>query len=203
MVQEWLSNATNDYEVLPRDADLARRALHQLQVTTRSPMGAVVFETGGILIDNGWLRILGSGHSRLTRSPAAWTQSKAECQSLQALLIADDASGGFFAVNGGGLGEDIGCVYYFAPDSLEWESLEVGYSAFLQWALCGDLALFYQTVRWNGWGEEPLPPAGDEVYAFFPFLWTEPHLSVEERSRSIVPIEQHWRLTQELKQQLI
>lgn len=60
MVQEWLKGATNDYEVLPKEAEIAEQALHQLQVTTRSPMGSVVYETGGILIDGGWLRILGS-----------------------------------------------------------------------------------------------------------------------------------------------
>lgn len=130
LVQEWLAEATNRHEVLPREPQRAASALQQLQVTTRSPMGAVVYETGGILIDGGWLRILGSGHPRLMRDPAQWTQSKAECQTLRALLIADDACGGFFALNGGGLGEDVGSVYYFAPDTLNWESLDVGYTDF-------------------------------------------------------------------------
>ena len=31
-----------------------------LQVTTCSPMGAFVYECGGIVIDSGWLRMLGS-----------------------------------------------------------------------------------------------------------------------------------------------
>lgn len=169
MVQEWLKGATNDYEVLPKEAEIAEQALHQLQVTTRSPMGSVVYETGGILIDGGWLRILGSGHPRLTRSPAAWTALATKKQAMQILLIADDASGGFFALNGGGLGEDLGQVYYLAPDSLGWEALDVGYSDFLRWALCGDLAQFYQTVRWQGWRSDMASLGGDDVYAFFPF----------------------------------
>ena len=37
-------------------------------------MGAVIFETGGILIDEGWLRILGSGHPRLPRSLPDWNK---------------------------------------------------------------------------------------------------------------------------------
>ena len=31
-----------------------------MQMPTSSPMGAVIYETGGILIHHGWLRILGS-----------------------------------------------------------------------------------------------------------------------------------------------
>ncbi|WP_312688460.1 DUF2625 domain-containing protein [Kosakonia sp.] len=202
VVETWLSEATNPYEILPKDPQLAERALCQLQVTTRSSMGAVVYETGGLLIDGGWLRILGSGHSRLPRDPAAWTQSVAGMQAFGGLLIADDASGGFFAINGGGLGEEVGNVYYFAPDSLAWESLEVGYSAFVQWTLCGDLALFYQTVRWPGWQDDVAALAGDKVFSFYPFLWTEPQMTAGQRSRTAVPVDEHWALCQELQQQL-
>ena len=109
-------------------------------------MGALVYGSGGLLIDNGWLRIAGSGHPRLPRDPASWTQ-RPEFASVRALPIADDVAGGIFALNGGDLGEDTGCVYYFAPDTLNWESLEVGYSEFLQWALSGDLDTFYENVR--------------------------------------------------------
>jgi len=95
MVQQWLKEANNNYEVLPCDPTLARSALHQLQVTTLSPLGAVLYETGGILVDNGWLRILGSGHPKLARAPASWTQSVATGRIFQALLVADDVSGAF------------------------------------------------------------------------------------------------------------
>lgn len=198
VVQEWLNAASNPYEVLAKDEGNAEQALLQLQVTTRSPLGALVYETGALLIDDGWLRILGSGSARLARDPMSWTQTATDAGSFAALLIADDASGGFFALNGGGLGEDIGNVYYFAPDALAWEGLEVGYSAFVEWALCGDLALFYQTVRWPNWREEVRTLGGEQVYAFFPFLWTEPTLSVNERKRTVTPIEEQWRLAQEL-----
>ena len=43
-----------------------------LQVTTRSPMGAIAFETGGLLFDHGWLRLLGSGSMRLEGDLARW-----------------------------------------------------------------------------------------------------------------------------------
>ena len=67
-VQEWIAGATNPVEVLPVDRANRDSALLAIQVTTRSPMGAIVYETGGLLIDHGWVRILVSGHSGLRRS---------------------------------------------------------------------------------------------------------------------------------------
>ena len=43
----------------------AEFALYKTQVTTRSPMGAIIYETMNILIDNGWIRILGSGNEKI------------------------------------------------------------------------------------------------------------------------------------------
>src|SRR5436190_17512085 len=132
LVREWVAQAVRPVELLPPSPD-RDRALLQTQVTTRSPMGAIIYETGGILIDDGWLRVLGSGHERLTRTLPGWNVGR----SQDYLLFADDAVGGFFAINGGAFGTDLKAVYYFAPDSLEWEVLGVGYSQFIHWACSG------------------------------------------------------------------
>ncbi len=113
-------------------------------------MGAVIYETGGIFIDNGWLRILGSGNDKLDRGLMSWNKRKSYnnmADNPLFLLIADDVVGGYFTLNAGGLGSSIGGVYYLAPDTLAWENLECSYSDFLQWALKGNLAQFYENVR--------------------------------------------------------
>ncbi len=97
IIQNWLKDATNHTELLPVNKDLAETALYQLQVTTKSPMGALVYGSGGLLIDNGWLRIAGSGHPRLPRDPVSWTQ-RPEFAGVRALPIADDVAGGIFAL---------------------------------------------------------------------------------------------------------
>ena len=38
LIEEWLKEAKNDYEILPRDESRAQSELLGLQVTTRSPM---------------------------------------------------------------------------------------------------------------------------------------------------------------------
>ncbi len=76
LVQEWLQQATNPYEILPRNIKRAEEELVRAQITTRSPMGAIIYETGGILIDGGWIRILGSGCERLQRGIIEWNKGK-------------------------------------------------------------------------------------------------------------------------------
>ena len=51
LVTDWIKSAKNKVEILPVDTTKAKDALYKIQVTTRSPMGAVVYMTGGLLID--------------------------------------------------------------------------------------------------------------------------------------------------------
>src|SRR6478735_9010743 len=58
VVEKWIKAAKNKVEILPADTTKAIDALHKTQVTTRSPMGAIIYMTGGLLVDDGWIRIL-------------------------------------------------------------------------------------------------------------------------------------------------
>ncbi|STY62188.1 DUF2625 domain-containing protein [Mannheimia haemolytica] len=199
LIQEWLKEATNHYEILPKEQRRAEKELIHLQITTRSPMGAVIYETGGILIDYGWLRILGSGSDKLDRGIYEWNLNKTILENQQPpfLLIADDVLGGFFAINGGVLGDDIGNIYYFPPDTLEWESLEINYSQFLYWVLTGDLSLFYSQFRWNNWMDDVMKINGNHGYSFMPFLWTKEGKDIEKVFKREVPIEEIYSLVLE------
>ena len=77
-------------------------------------MGTIVFHTGGILIDNGWIRIYGSGSEKLNRNLPNWNKGKTFQNFGDKpgyLIIADDAVGGFFLLNGGDLGNDLGKIH--------------------------------------------------------------------------------------------
>jgi hypothetical protein len=195
LVEEWAGEATNAFEILAAGPEAAE-ALWQTQVTVRSPMGAVVYHSGGLIFDHGWLRVLGSGHVRLRRTLPGWNRTCAPAGATSpegCYLVADDVLGGFFAMNGGRWEGEMGMVHYFAPDSLEWESLDVKYTEFLQWCFSGDLKTFYKTHRWRGWKKEIAKLGGDEGIAIFPFLSCEgPKIS--ERNRGVVPVEEQYRL---------
>jgi len=104
LVESWIAEARNPVEVLPPDAERRADTLLAAQVTLGSVLGAVIHETGGVRVDHGWVRVLGSGHPRLTRTLASWNQ---RCGVMQPgmtprfVLVGDDVLGGFFAINGG------------------------------------------------------------------------------------------------------
>jgi hypothetical protein len=204
VVRAWIDVASNAVEVLPVNRDKADASLLQLQVTTRSPMGAIVHETGGLLIDDGWLRILGSGSPRLPRSLSDWNAETVPSPPGTAppfLLVADDILGGFFAIDGGCLTGSRGKVHYFGPDSLDWQDLDSSYSEFVNFALSGDLERFYQDSRWPAWREEIARVPGDRALSVYPFMWAEGP-PIADRSRRPVPIIELWHLHQDMRRQM-
>lgn len=205
LVQEWLASASNPVEVLPRDDVSAGQVLHQLQVTTRSPLGAVAHETGGLLVDRGWLRILGSGGARMRGSLSSWNalgphQAVASTQGM--LLVAHDVLGGFFALDGGALGEGRGGAFYFAPDSLKWEDLGRGYSDLLAFFLGGDLSGFYGDSRGAGWSEDVSRLSPDEGFSMHPPLWTAEGKDLARVSKRPVPMTELLNIQLEFARQL-
>lgn len=198
LVQEWIGEALLSVEVLPTTREAGDAALHATQVTTRSPMGAIAHNAAGLLIDHGWLRVLGAGkHPRFARSLPVWNQGRSD----RFYLVADDVVGGFFALNGGALGEDLGNVYYFAPDSLQWEPCEIGYSEFLVWSMSENLHPFYESMRWEGWIAEVEALDGDQSINVYPFLSADGP-PIEERHRGPVPVAELWALQLDLHRQL-
>ena len=198
IVLDWVKSAKNQVEILSVDMAKAKDALLQLQVTTRSPMGAMVYHSGGLLIDNGWIRILGSGNKKLSRSLPDWNKNK----SKGSLLIADDAVGGFFMLNGGGLGSDLGKVYYFSPDNLNYEPLDRSYSEFLDFCFNGDLKKFYDGLRWKDWEKEVSKLSGDETFNFYPFLWTKEGKDINKCSRKAISVEEQYALNMDFRKQM-
>lgn len=205
LVKQWIDAAKNKVEILPVDTAKANDALYKLQVTTYSPMGALVYMTGGLLIDDGWIRILGSGNAKLNRSLPDWNKGKSFEEFGQAapfILIADDAVGGYFLLNGGGLGKDFGKVYYFSSDNLEYEPLDLTYTDFLNFCFNYNLDEFYKGLRWKNWKEEVRKLSGDKTFNFFPPLWTKEGQDIHKVSRKAVPVEEQYSLNLDFRKQL-
>jgi len=194
LINGWLAEAKNHVEVLTTSEPAKTDALMATQVTTRSPMGSIIFETGGLLIDNGWLRILGSGSAKLTRTLPGWnvTATGKGPGENDFLLIADDVVGGFFALNGGGLPGAAGNVCYFAPDTLEWEDLDIGYTGFLEFCLHGDLETFYKDYRWSGWQADVAALGGDRGFSVYPFYFAD--VPAPKRDRKAIPMSELYEL---------
>jgi hypothetical protein len=199
VVREWMADAARPVELLT-PGDRAHEVLVGLQVTRRSTLGALAGDTGGVLVDHGWLRHLGGGSPRLPRDLATWNGIGGAARWDGAMLVADDVLGGFFAINGGGLPGKPGEMAYLAPDTLRWEPMGMGHSAFVDWTMTDALDKFYEGQRWSGWEQEVTAIAGDRALVVYPFLWAEGP-PIGERTRGPVPIEELWRLWQDFAAQ--
>lgn len=203
-VQEWIAGADRPVEVIAPDQGCAERSLLRLQVTVGSPLGALAYRTGGLLVDSGWLRLLGSGGgARMSGGLESWNNGSVSPADLVggALVVGHDAVGGFFAIDGGRLGGRPGGVHYLTPDSLEWEDLDLSYSELLHWAFTGDLDGFYRDARWPTWAEEVRGLTGDQGILVYPPLWAEGG-PLTERARNPVPMTEMWGLSHDWKRQL-
>lgn len=205
MIKSWIQDAKCPVELLPCAVEDGERALLAAQVTTRSPMGAICHETGGILVDGGWLRIIGAGCHRFPRALMSWNEGRVPVSDdgrMLILLVADDAIGGFYAVNGGGIqGVDPGHVAYLAPDTLRWEGLGMNYSQFLCWSWSGQMEGYYGDQRWPNWRADVALLDGSQTFGIYPFLWAKGP-PVGERQRRAVPIAEAWSLTIDMQQQI-
>jgi hypothetical protein len=74
LVLGWVAEASVDVEILPVEPPgRGTKEVEALQVTTHSVLGALAYHSGGVLIDRGWLKILGCGHDRCPWSIATMT----------------------------------------------------------------------------------------------------------------------------------
>lgn len=175
-----LADGPAPVEILPIEPAAGADCLYRLQVTTRSYLGALARHTGGVLVDHGWVRVLGGGRADLGLPSLADANGLAgdparTAAPPAAMLVGFDVLGGQFSLNGpdpaalGRPGEP-GQMCYFAPDTLEWESMSIGgHGAWLHWLVSGRLDRFYEGFRWAGWQDDVRDLALDQGMSIYPF----------------------------------
>ena len=207
LTREAIQSAHNEVTLLERNRLQAEAALVELQMSDKATLGAVVLNAGGLLVDRGWLRILGSGHSKIAGDIRSWNSLGPDPVTLKFkpegyVIVAYDIAGGFFAINNGAFNDHSPNIYYFAPDTLEWEDMEKSYTDFLFWALNGDLQQYYATFRWIGWEKDVSALGGGQAMMIYPFLWSEEGRDVNQADRNPVPVAELWDLQQDMRKQL-
>lgn len=118
-----------------------------------------------------------------------------------ALVVGADILGGFFLLDGGGLGRP-GNVHHFASDTLDFQDLGVGYSGWLEWALLGDTAAYYAPLRWKGWKAEVGRLEWSRGLHVYPPPWAREGRDVGAASRRDVPLVELWGMAWEQRRRL-
>ncbi len=187
LIRDWTRSCPVEARLLDCTRKAGERALTGLQVTTRSGLGALAYHSGGLLIDQGWLRVYGAACHELPRAIDEWNGLGTSKPRMQGgLIVADDVLGGFYSSSSA-----TRTVHYFAPDTLEWEDMERGYTDWLALMLGEGVGLWYEELRWKGWRAEVralAPDQGLHVWPPLPFKGSP----LEGRSRRAVPVEELW-----------
>ena len=194
--EEIIKKSPVNIAMIPVSEEHGRQTLFDLQVTSRSPMGGVALNTGGLVVDNGWLRFLGGGTTLMASLATANNLDKENhlfnAGNIGYILVAYDVAGGHFAVDGGVLGSH-GSIFYAGPDNAyQWDNLGFGYGQFLYWAISdpANLQEFYSNIRWKGWESDAIHVSLQQAYSFFPLLSTVEGQDIEKVNRRLVPIQE-------------
>lgn len=159
----------------------AGQVLEPLQLTTGSTLGSVVYNSGGLLIDDGWVRLQGGGHERI--SPVV-------DEGAGLLTVGNDVVGGQFALNVGALWGDPGEVNYWGPDVLEWSPLGLGYTDFVFSFLEGATVDFYANLRWSSWVGDVAELRLDQGFALYPPPFSVEGQDLETVERSAIDLRE-------------
>lgn len=196
---ETINNSFIKTEILSTTLDQGIQSLFEIQVTTRSYLGSIAYHCGGLVVNNGWLRILGAGNTQIpsvARINNLHLVNTEEFTPTYYVIFAYDVIGGVFAIDGGGIGIAQGNVCYLSPDSYEWMDLGMGHSDFIFWALGGHgknkygINDFYEGFRWNNWIEETENLPLDKAFYIFPPLSTAEGQNMETNKRFPVPVNE-------------
>ena len=79
-------------------------------------------------------------------------------------------------------------IHYFAPDTLHWEDLGLGYTDWLYAMLAGALDQFYLSWRWPGWQDEVAGCPLDAGLSTVPPLFAAEGRDVADTDRRPIPM---------------
>ena len=185
-LNEMIGNSKSEIRRIEGDQAEGHKVVKELGLNENTTLAAVISCFSGLTIGK-LIRILGQGNSE--------SQSICEINNVVngipntirgTLIAATDIFGGMYAMNVEAFDAPAGQIFYFAPDTLDWEPLGMKYSQFLYWALNGDTDKFYDTMKWNGWEQYADMTKFDQGILIYPFLWSK-EVKIETASKNIVP----------------
>ena len=143
---------------------------------------------------NGYLKILGNDSEN---GFSYCNELFSKCYNYNHCLIAYDILGGLFAINI----EKLNSIEYFAPDTLEWEDLEIDYKEFLYWVTTNQLDTFYQELIVPDLLTLDLSLEKNKVVLTYPFIWSMEY-TPSGAVRKIVPFKELLEMNADFYRQL-
>lgn len=148
------------------------------------------------IIVNNYLKILGND----TRFGIKWANEIYEkYYGATSLLVAYDIFGGLFVVKDYQFGGEQ--IWYFAPDTMNWENLKITYHNFIKWVCTDEFSLFYSDFPIEYTMDNLLRIEEDNVLLIYPYLWSKEYrLGIP--TINVVPFRELFWLNQDIYRQL-
>ena len=162
--------------------------LNKMGIDEHSALGQVVANTYGITV-NGYIRILGSGDGITSYNIMDYNIELEKYFDSGKLIVANDIFGGLFAINTENQDYNSGDILYFAPDTLEWENLEITYIELLEFVSSDDINLFYKNFKWSKFEKYIQEVNYNQGILIYPFLWSK-ECNIEKADKKIVPFSE-------------
>lgn len=179
-----IQESSKKVEVLPVNKELANLIMEQFDLSDEKALGAVVYNTGGIVIDN-WIRVYGAGEIDLIMRNQQY--------NAKGFVIGEDIVGGLFF-----LLEDE-TIGYLCPDTLQMRHFDMGYEDFLTMCIYSNNDDLYANLRWDGWEKDVENLSSDQGIMFYPMLWAGGDKNTS--SKKAIPMTELVNLTLELVEQ--
>jgi len=162
--------------------------LEKMGINEISTLGQVIINTSGIIVDN-IVRVFANGDEIESKNIYNYNLELQNSFGNMKIIIADDIFGGLFAINNGAFQSKIGDIWYFAPDSLDWESLDINYSEFIAWVSSKNFNEFYSLFKWSNFYHDIKGIKYNQGILIYPFLWSK-ECNIETADKKIVPINE-------------
>lgn len=187
---DLLLNGTNHVEIIPPDLPCAAINAEYYQADGSTAFGMLIMQSGGVTA-NGVVRLLGSNRDPNFRDISMFN---VKFGGGGHIIFGDDIFGGVFALNIGLLPDCIGNVIYFAPDTLEFEDLEIKPSGLFEFLKNGDIHSFYGQFSAEEYDELRAMNVGfNKVLHILPPPWSA-EFKTEKHDVRAIDIYEHYRL---------
>ncbi|MFC3927616.1 DUF2625 family protein [Streptococcus caprae] len=150
----------------------------------------------GYIIVNKYLKILGNDENFGIK----WANGIYEkYYDANSLLVAYDIFGGLFVIKDYHSGGEQ--IWYFAPDTMNWENLKITYHNFVKWICTDEFSLFYSDFPIEYVINNSIQIEEDGVLLIYPYLWSKEY-KIATPTINVVPFRELFELNRDMYIQL-
>ena len=191
-IKSILKSSTKNIKILSSNYN---NSLNNLNINENSVLGQVIINTGGIFIEN-YIRLFGSGDEENSYNIYKYNLELKKYFDDNIIIIGNDIFGGLFSLN-----KEKNNILYFAPDTLEWEDLDITYKEFIKFVTSEKIYEFYKSYKWSTFQEDIKKVKFNEGILIYPFLWSN-ECNIEKAKKDIVPFSEILQVNIEFKKKL-